>query len=66
MNKNIMEGKWKQLAGKVKETWGDLTDDDILRIKGDTQQLRGLLQEKYGRSQEEAEREIQDFIDRNP
>ena len=66
MNKNIMEGKWKQLAGKVKETWGDLTDDDILRIKGDTQQLRGLLQEKYGRSQEEAEREIKDFIDRNP
>lgn len=66
MNKNIMEGKWKQLTGKVKETWGELTDDDILRIKGDTQQLRGLLQEKYGRSQEEAEREIQDFIDRNP
>lgn len=66
MNKNIMEGKWKQLTGKVKETWGELTDDDILRIKGDTQQLRGLLQEKYGRSQEEAEREIRDFIDRNP
>jgi uncharacterized protein YjbJ (UPF0337 family) len=58
MNQDRIEGNWKQLKGKVKEKWGDLTDDDLDRIDGKTEQLFGAVQERYGRSREEAQREV--------
>lgn len=48
MNKDALEGKWKQIRGHVKETWGDLTDDELDQIAGHYDQLVGVLQEKYG------------------
>ncbi|MBF6616115.1 CsbD family protein [Pollutimonas thiosulfatoxidans] len=65
MNKDTLEGQWKQLAGKAKVVWGDLTDDELAKINGNAEQLTGLVQEKYGRTREEAEREVKDFFDRN-
>lgn len=65
MNEDTLEGKWKQLAGKAKSAWGDLTDDELTRTKGDSQQLAGLIQERYGRTREEAEREVKAFFDNN-
>ncbi len=64
MNMDILEGKWKQLKGQVKQQWGDLTDDDLDRIEGRYDELVGLVQERYGRSRAEAEQEVSDFIDR--
>lgn len=61
MNEDIAEGKWEQLKGSVKEKWGQLTDDDITQINGNAQKLCGLLQEKYGRTREEVEREVDEF-----
>jgi uncharacterized protein YjbJ (UPF0337 family) len=65
MNKDTLEGQWKQLAGKAKAAWGDLTDDDLAKVKGDAQRLAGLIQEKYGRTREEADREVQEFFKNN-
>jgi uncharacterized protein YjbJ (UPF0337 family) len=62
MNSDILQGKWKQLKGQLKQTWGDLTDDEISKIGGHFDKLSGLLQERYGRSRDEAEREIRDFL----
>ena len=58
MNRDVLEGKWKEMRGRVKETWGKLTDDDLDRINGKTEQLLGVLQEKYGYAREKAEEEI--------
>ncbi len=66
MNKDTLEGQWKQLAGKAKAAWGDLTDDDLAKVKGNAERLAGLIQEKYGRTREEAEREVKAFFDKNP
>jgi len=63
MNEDILEGKWKQLRGQVKETWGELTDDEIDEINGRRDKLVGKLQEKYGYAREEAEDEVDDFLD---
>lgn len=62
VNNSILEGKWNQLKGKVRQQWGDLTEDDLERIAGKRDELVGVLQEKYGHSQEEAEREVNDFL----
>ena len=58
MNKDILEGKWKQMRGQVKRWWGKLTDDDLDRAAGKSEQLIGLLQQKYGYTRERAEEEI--------
>ncbi|KAA0911551.1 CsbD family protein [Pusillimonas sp. ANT_WB101] len=65
MNKDTLEGQWKQLTGKAKAAWGDLTDDELTQINGNREQLAGLIQERYGRTREVAEREVKDFFDAN-
>jgi uncharacterized protein YjbJ (UPF0337 family) len=58
MNKDILQGKWRQMRGEMKKWWGKLTDDDLDKIEGDRDKLIGLLQEKYGYSKEKAEEEL--------
>ena len=57
MNNNIFEGKWKQIRGQAKLWWGKLTDDDLEKVGGQYDKLIGLLQEKYGYTQQQAEEE---------
>ena len=66
VNQDIVAGKWKQLAGKAKTAWGDLTDDDWSRIDGNAERLAGVIQERYGKTREEAEREVDAFFRDNP
>lgn len=61
MNMDTLKGQWKQLAGKVKEKWGKLTDNDLAIVNGTREQLVGKIQEKYGYARERAEREVAEF-----
>jgi uncharacterized protein YjbJ (UPF0337 family) len=58
MNKDILEGQWKQMQGEAKAWWGKLTDNDFERAAGKFEVLAGILQEKYGYSREQAADEI--------
>jgi len=58
MNKDIFEGKWKQIRGESKAWWGKLTDDDLDRAAGKFDVLAGLLQEKYCYTRQRAAEEI--------
>lgn len=62
MNWDIIQGKWDQLKGNVKEKWGDLTDDELTQIAGHQDRLSGKLQEKYGWTKERAHDEINGFF----
>jgi uncharacterized protein YjbJ (UPF0337 family) len=59
MNNDIFVGKWKQIRGQAKVWWGKLTDDDLEKVGGNYDKLTGLLQEKYGYTREQAEKEIE-------
>jgi uncharacterized protein YjbJ (UPF0337 family) len=61
MNKDTVEGNWKQLKGKLKEQWGKLTDDDFDVIAGKRDQLLGRIQERHGISRDEAEKQVKDW-----
>lgn len=59
MNNDVFTGQWTQLRGSLKSWWGRLTDDDLDRIGGQKDRLVGLVQEKYGQTREQAEREVE-------
>ena len=63
MNWDVVKGNWKQLAGKARETWGDITDNEWEEMKGEKDQLVGRLQEKYGWARDEAERRADEWAD---
>ncbi len=62
MNKDIFEGKWEEVKGKVKQAWGKLTDDDLKQIQGNQQEIFGKLQKHYGYSKDQAEKAVKDFM----
>lgn len=64
MNEDIVKGKWKELRGKVRERWGKLTGDDVDRLQGSSDELIGLLQQRYGYEREQARKEIQEWARR--
>lgn len=61
MNREQVEGNWKQMVGQIKEKWGRLTDDDITQANGRLEALSGRIQERYGIAKEEAERQLSEF-----
>lgn len=59
MNRDTLEGNWRQIRGEIKRRWGRLTDDDLVEIAGRREVLLGKLQELYGLARETAERELE-------
>ncbi len=65
LNTPTRKGKWNELKGRIKETWGELTDDDLDRIEGQRDRLIGLIQQRYGKAREEVEREISEWEEKH-
>ena len=63
MHAQELKGRWKQLAGEAKRRWGKLTDDDLTAVEGDRDKLIGKIQEREGKSRDEAEREVNAWIE---
>ena len=61
MNWDRIEGNWKQAKGNVKEQWGKLTDDQLDVIGGKRDRLAGKIQEAYGISKDETEKQLIDW-----
>lgn len=62
MNRDWLEGNWKQARGKVRERWGKLTDDELDVIAGRRDQLIGRIQELYGNTRDEVARDIDEMF----
>lgn len=65
MNWDQIEGNWKEFKGKAVAQWGKLTNDEIDRVEGRRTELAGLIQQKYGKTREEAEKEIDAWMARH-
>ena len=64
MNKDTIEGNWEEIKGKAKQQWAKLGDTDFsLYNEGKLQEFSGKIQAAYGKSKEEAEKEIKAFKD---
>jgi uncharacterized protein YjbJ (UPF0337 family) len=61
MNWDRIEGNWTEWKGKIKEKWGQLTDDDLEQVAGRRDQLIGILQRRYGYERDRAGRELDEL-----
>jgi len=64
MNWDRIEGNWKQFKGNAKEQWGKLTDDQLDVIAGKRDNLAGRIQEAYGISKDETEKQLAEWQNR--
>ncbi len=65
MNWDQVKGNWQQVKGKARQQWGELTDDDLAKAEGSREEFVGVVQERYGKSREEAEKEVDGWLARN-
>lgn len=63
MNWDQIQGKWKQFRGTAQQQWGELTDDDLDVVEGHRDQLVGKIQERYGIAKDEAERQVDSWVE---
>ena len=61
MNTDIIKGNWKQLTGRIKQQWGELTDNDLTAAEGSRDYLAGKIQERYGIAKDAAMDQVRDF-----
>ena len=64
INENTIKGKWLEVRGEVRKAWGKLTDDELDKTKGDMQAIAGLIQQKYGKTQEGHDKKLSDIFKR--
>ena len=56
------KGKWNEVKGKFKQKYGELTDDDVTYMEGQDDEFIGNLQKKLGKTKDEVEAEIKEFL----
>ncbi len=62
MNMEQVKGSWHELKGKVKQRWAKITDDDLMLIEGNAEELGGVLQKRYGIAKDDARKQAEEFF----
>ncbi|MBT1686667.1 CsbD family protein [Dawidia soli] len=57
-----LKGRWNEVKGKLKQKYGELTDDDLAFAEGKEDELLGRLQQKLGKKKEEIRKMIESEI----
>ena len=61
MNWESIEGNWKDFKGQAKQQWSKLSDEQLDKIAGKRDQLSGKIQEAYGISKDQTEKQVSDW-----
>ena len=66
MNWQQIEGQWDTFKAKVRQKWGKLTDDDLIQINGQREQLEGLIQQRYGLAKDMVRKDVDTWLKSQP
>jgi uncharacterized protein YjbJ (UPF0337 family) len=64
MNNDTLSGKWKEIKGDLRKLWGNITDDEWEKTKGDATAISGVLQQRYGYAKDEATQKVSGVMDK--
>ena len=62
-NAQIFKGNWNEIKGQIREKWGDVTDDELDKVEGKSEQLVGLIQRNTGAAREEINKFLSSISD---
>lgn len=62
MGQEILKGKWLEIKGEIRKTWGEITGDELEKTKGDMEAIAGLLAQKYGIAKKDAQEKVSSII----
>lgn len=63
LNEEQIKGKWGEIKGGVRNLWGEITDDELEKTKGNIQAVAGIVQQKYGESKESIKKKMDSLMD---
>lgn len=63
MNEDQAQGQWDRLTARIKQTWGDLTDDEVKKAEGNKDELIARIREKYGDSKESIAEKLNELME---
>lgn len=66
VNEQMLQGRWNEIKGKIKEHWGLLTDDDLQSFQGNLDQLVGTIQRKTGETRDTIEQYLNQVTSEGP
>lgn len=61
-NHNTIQGQWLKFKSELQKAWGELTDDELEKTKGDLKQIGGLIQRKYGENEERYAKKLSNLL----
>jgi len=64
INEEKVKGTWLKIKGDLQKTWGNLTDADLEKTKGDINAISGLIQQKYGETKEKSSAKLAEIFKR--
>lgn len=64
LNKDVIQGKWKEIKGELQKAWGNISNDEWEKTKGDSKAIAGLIQQKYGKSKSDVSKSVSDIFRR--
>lgn len=64
VNKDTFMGKWNEIKGEIRKKWGQVTDDDFEKAKGDLTAIGGIIQQRYGVAKEEVRSKLDEITNR--
>jgi uncharacterized protein YjbJ (UPF0337 family) len=62
INKDLILGKWKEISGEAQKKWGEITENDLEKVKGNMTALVGLVEQKLGVSKEDAQKKVEELL----
>jgi len=63
MDWNRVEGNWKEVKGKIKQQWGQLTDNDLAQINAAAINWKARSNKRYGLAKDRVRKDVDDWLD---
>jgi uncharacterized protein YjbJ (UPF0337 family) len=60
----VLRASWKEIKGDLRKAWGNITDDEFEKTKGDATSIAGIVQQRYGMAKEEASRKVSSIFEK--
>jgi uncharacterized protein YjbJ (UPF0337 family) len=63
LNDEQIKGKWNEIRGGIRNLWGKVTDDELNRLKGNFEEISGIIEQRYGETKSTIKEKLDRLLD---